>query len=76
MLSAGQIANRFLEMQLYRNRPLLPNLSGLKLEYAVLQIYCKVAGQGKLKSDLISVREPRISVSATLLVYFSTSVLR
>ena len=44
-LSPGQVANRFLEIQLYRNRPLLPNLSGLKLEYAVLQIYSKDAGQ-------------------------------
>jgi hypothetical protein len=31
-LTQGQVANRFLEMQLYRNPPLLPNLSGLKLE--------------------------------------------
>jgi len=45
ILSAGQIANRFLEMQIYRNRPLLPSLSGLKVEYAVLQIYCKASGQ-------------------------------
>jgi hypothetical protein len=44
-LTAGQVANRFLEMQLYRNRPMLPNLSGLKLEYAILQIYSKDAGQ-------------------------------
>lgn len=44
-LAPGQVANRFLEMQIYRNRPLLPNLSGLKLEYAVLQIYCKDTGQ-------------------------------
>jgi hypothetical protein len=44
-LTAGQVANRFLEMQIYRNRPLLPRLSGLKLEYAVLQIYSKDAGQ-------------------------------
>ena len=44
-LTEGQVANRFLEMQLYRNRPLLPNLSGLKLEYAVLQVYSKDAGQ-------------------------------
>jgi len=44
-LSAGQVANRFLELQIYRNRPLLPNLSGLKLEYAVVQIYSKDAGQ-------------------------------
>jgi hypothetical protein len=45
MLSPGQVANRFLEMQIYRNRPLLPTLSGLKVEYAVLQIYCKASGQ-------------------------------
>lgn len=44
-LSEGQVANRFLELQVYRKAPLLPNLSGLKLEYAVLQIYCKDAGQ-------------------------------
>ncbi len=45
VLTRAQVANRFLEMQMYRNRPLLPNLSGLKLEYAVLQIYSKDAGQ-------------------------------
>src|SRR4029077_20582160 len=45
LLTAGQVANRFLEMQFYRNRPLLSNLSGLKLEYVVLQIYSKDAGQ-------------------------------
>jgi hypothetical protein len=45
ILTPGQVANRFLEMQLYRNRPMLPNLSGLKLEYAILQIYSKDAGQ-------------------------------
>jgi hypothetical protein len=45
LLTQGQVENRFLEMQVYRSRPLLPNLSGLKLEYAVLQIYSKDAGQ-------------------------------
>jgi hypothetical protein len=45
IITPGQAANRFLEMQMYRNRPLLTNLSGLKLEYAVLQIYSKDAGQ-------------------------------
>ena len=44
-ISAGQVANRFLEVQLYKNRPLLANLSGLLLEYAVVQIYSKDAGQ-------------------------------
>jgi hypothetical protein len=48
-LTPGQVANRFLEMQLYRNRPMLPNLSGLKLEYAILQIYSKDAGQREVE---------------------------
>ncbi len=45
ILSSGQVANRFIEMSMYRNRPLLPDLSGLKLEYAVLQIFSKESGQ-------------------------------
>ena len=45
IITPGQAANRFLEMQVYRNRPLLANLSGLGLEYAVVQIYSKDAGQ-------------------------------
>lgn len=45
VITPGQSANRFLEMQVYRNRPLLPNLSGLGLEYAVVQIYSKDAGR-------------------------------
>ncbi len=44
-LSKGQVQHRFLELQLYRNRPLLPSLSGFALEYAVLQVYSKDAGQ-------------------------------
>jgi hypothetical protein len=44
-LTEGQAENRFMEMQMYRGRPLLSNLSGLKLEYAVLQVYSKDAGQ-------------------------------
>ena len=45
VISAGELANRFLEVQMYTNRPLTDNLSGLKLEYAVVQVYCKDAGQ-------------------------------
>lgn len=45
VITEGQAANRFLEMQVYRNRPLLSHLSGVKLEYAVIQIYSKDAGQ-------------------------------
>ena len=45
VITPGQVSNRFLEMQVYRNRPMLAHLSGLKLEYAVVQIYSKDAGQ-------------------------------
>ena len=45
VISPGQVANRFLEVQMYTSRPLQANLSGLKLEYAIVQIYCKDAGK-------------------------------
>lgn len=45
LLTAGQVANRFLEIQMFDSRPLSPGLSGLGLEYAVVQIYSKDAGK-------------------------------
>lgn len=45
IISPGQVGNRFLEVAMYRNRPLETNLSGLKLEYAVVQIYSREEGQ-------------------------------
>lgn len=45
ILSPGQVQNRFLDISIYRNRPLQENLSGLLLEYAVVQIFSKDAGQ-------------------------------
>jgi len=48
-ISRGQVDNRFLEIQMYRNKPLMPNLSGLKLEYAVVQIYSKDAGKREVE---------------------------
>ena len=39
------MANRFIELQMYNNRPLSANLSGLALEYAVVQIYTKDSGK-------------------------------
>lgn len=48
-LTAGQVANRFMEMHIYRNKPMLSRLSGLKLEYAILQLYSKDAGQREVE---------------------------
>ena len=44
-LTQGQTANRFAEIQMYTKPPLQENLTGLKLEYAMVQIYSKDAGQ-------------------------------
>ncbi len=48
-LPSGQLNNRFLEMAMYRGRPLQPNLSGLGLEYVVLQLYTKTSGKKEAK---------------------------
>ncbi len=44
VIAKSEVEQRFLDMQMYREKPLLPELSGLPLEYVVLQIYSKDAG--------------------------------
>ncbi|MCE7073652.1 CehA/McbA family metallohydrolase [Dyadobacter sp. CY327] len=44
-VTPGQVANRFADIQMYTKPPLQDNLTGLKLEYAIVQIYSKDAGQ-------------------------------
>lgn len=48
-ISSGQLENRFLELSMYRNRPLKEHLSGLKLEYAVVQIFSKDSGKREVQ---------------------------
>ncbi len=48
-LSDGQLDNQFLEMTMYHGRPLKANLSGLELEYAVIQLYTKERGKREIK---------------------------
>ena len=44
VITHGESSNRFLDLKMYTGRPLTGHLSGLKLEYAVLQVYSKDAG--------------------------------
>jgi hypothetical protein len=44
-LSKGDLENRFLELLLYRDRPMKPQLSGQLLEYAILQVYTRHSGK-------------------------------
>src|SRR5262249_11200013 len=43
--SVGQVDKRFLDLMSYAGQPLLAELSGLELEYRILQIFCRDAGR-------------------------------
>lgn len=44
IVTPGEVANRFLDAQMYDRPPLSAGLSGLGLEYAVVQLYSRDAG--------------------------------
>src|SRR5437016_3553691 len=43
--SVGEVTNRFLDLMMFNSQPLVRHLSGLELEYRVLQIYCRDSGR-------------------------------
>src|SRR5262249_45279566 len=45
VMPVGEAAKRFLDFTMHNNQPLLPQLSGLEVEYRVLQVYCRDAGR-------------------------------
>lgn len=49
IITQGQSAARFMDIQMYYGRPMLSHLSGLKLEYAVVQMYSKDAGKREIE---------------------------
>ncbi len=44
VLQPGEVANRFLDAQMFRGKPLNKKLSGLPLEYVIVQLYSKDSG--------------------------------
>ncbi|MSU57049.1 MAG: hypothetical protein EXS35_02530 [Pedosphaera sp.] len=46
---AGDIGNRWLDLMTYDGQPLQPKLSGLKLEYRIVQLYSRDAGKREAK---------------------------
>ena len=45
----GQIDRRFLDIQMYDKQPMRPRLSGLEVEYRVLQLFSRDAGKREAK---------------------------
>ncbi len=50
-ISAGDVANRWLDVSLADAQPLNKNLSGLKLEYRVIELYSRDAGRREAKLE-------------------------
>lgn len=45
VISVGEVSKRFLELNSYAGQPLVRDLSGLEVEYRILQVYCRDAGR-------------------------------
>lgn len=45
VISVGEVGKRFLDLMMYGNQPLVRDLSGLALEYRLVQIYSRDAGR-------------------------------
>ncbi len=43
-----RVKNRFLELSTFNSQPLVRHLSGLEIEYRILQIYCRDAGRKEI----------------------------
>lgn len=45
LVPPGEIGNRFLDLSMFNRQPLKPRLSGLPLEYRIIQLYSREAGR-------------------------------
>lgn len=45
VVSVGEVSKRFLDLMAYSGQPLVRDLSGLELEYRILQVFCRDAGR-------------------------------
>jgi hypothetical protein len=45
VITPGEVADRWLDLSLYNKQPLTPKLSGLELEYRIIQLYSRDAGK-------------------------------
>jgi hypothetical protein len=49
VISSDDVKKRFLDLEMFDKQPLLEQLSGLELEYRILQLYCRDAGSKEIK---------------------------
>jgi hypothetical protein len=68
----GEVGRRFLDLMLYNGQPLVSRLSGLELEYRVLQIHCRDAGrkEASLSFSLAGDKQAAMAVSQPVALLF------
>jgi hypothetical protein len=59
----GEVGKRFLDVMMYNGQPLVRTLSGLELEYRIVQIYCRDAGRRVGSLVFVTAGEGRVPVN-------------
>jgi hypothetical protein len=63
--SVGEVVGkRFLEMEMFNSQPLVRELSGLEVEYRILQIYCRDAGSKEASLGFSLIRDRKSVVAS------------
>src|SRR5205807_4602907 len=60
-----EVGTRFLDVQMHNSQPLVRDLSGLEVEYRVLQIYCRDAGRKEASLGFALTRDGGKSATAS-----------
>jgi hypothetical protein len=63
--SVGEVGKRFLDVQMFNSQPLVRELSGLEVEYRILQVYCRDAGRKEASLGFSLTRDGGKSVIAS-----------
>jgi hypothetical protein len=57
VVSVGEVNKRFLELMMFNTQPLVRDLSGLELEYRIVQVYCRDPGRKEAQFTFSLVRD-------------------
>jgi hypothetical protein len=74
--SVGEVSQRYLDLVLFNSQPMIRDLSGLEVEYRILQVYCRDAGRKEAQIGFSLWRNPgkeqRVASSKPVTVDFDS----
>jgi hypothetical protein len=78
VVSVGEVGKRFLDIMMFNDQPLVRQLSGLEVEYRIIQIYCRDAGRKAASLAFTLQRDARpksapVATSSSLSLVFDCS---